>query len=361
MPHKTSIVFLSVLLIILLFFVWQMAQPFLSSFILASVLAIVISPLEEWLARLVKRRGLATFITTLLTVSVVGIISVLIGLVIIKELTVTYNALDLHSVEEGGWPALVTRTADRILDAVATRLPVNKEAIRTELLTRMKAASGYMLSSLVSAVGGVTTILITGLLVTLFLYFLLRSGKEWVRQLASLTPLESRTTDGIIRTVKDSVVANISGMVIAALGQGCCLALGFWFVGVRSPMLWGAIGGFASVIPILGAPLVWLPVVIAYLLMGFYWKALILVLWGSLVVGSVDNVLRPLVVGAREKQHPVLIALAAIGGTYAFGPLGFLLGPLLISLAAALLKEIQKLASPNAVVPDLPPPNVAGD
>lgn len=83
-------------------------------------------------------------------------------------------------------------------------------------------------------------------------------------------------------------------------------------------------------------------------------RALFLVLWGSVVVGSVDNVLRPLVVGAREKQHPVLIALAAIGGTYAFGPLGILLGPLLVSLGAALLKEIQKLTSPSAVAAEYP-------
>ena len=86
--------------------------------------------------------------------------------------------------------------------------------------------------------------------------------------------------------------------------------------------------------------------------MGSYWKALLLGLWGSLVVGSVDNVLRPFVVGAREKQHPMLLALAAIGGTYAFGALGILLGPLVISLAAALLKEIQQLVSPSGVADD---------
>ena len=140
----------------------------------------------------------------------------------------------------------------------------------------------------------------------------------------------------------------MNGVFAAAVGQGLLLSLGFWFVGVRSPALWGALGGLASIIPVVGAPLVWVPVAIAYLLMGSYWKAVLLTLWGSLVVGSVDNVLRPVVVGAREKQHPMLIALAAIGGTFAFGPMGILLGPLVVSLAAALLKEIQRLVSPSA-------------
>jgi predicted PurR-regulated permease PerM len=138
-------------------------------------------------------------------------------------------------------------------------------------------------------------------------------------------------------------------VLAAVVGQGVLLGLGFWFVGLRSPVLWGAIGGLASIIPVVGAPLVWVPVVIAYIFLGAYWKALILALWGAFIVGSVDNVVRPLLVGSREKQHPVIIALGAIGGTYAFGALGILLGPLLISLAAALIEEMQKLISGNPV------------
>lgn len=115
-------------------------------------------------------------------------------------------------------------------------------------------------------------------------------------------------------------------MCAVAVGQGLLLGLGFWFVGLRSPVRWGAVGGLTSIIPVVGAPLVWAPVVIAFALGGAYGKAVLLGGWGSLVVGSVDNLLRPFVVGARDKHHPMLIALAAIGGTYAFGPLVILLG-----------------------------------
>jgi predicted PurR-regulated permease PerM len=349
MPQRGSLIFLAVVLTALLPFLLQVAWPFLTSFILASVLAIVMNPVKEWLSVRTHRPGLATFLTTFATVFVVGIVFAFAGFTITRELTAAYDALSRRSLQEGGWPALVTHTSDLVVDALATRLPVNKEAIRTELIDRMKVASGYLLNNVGAAVGGVTTILITGLLVTVFLYFLLKYGKDWIGRLAVLTPLDPRTTASILRTVNDSVVANVNGMFAAAVGQGLLLSLGFWFVGVRSPVLWGAVGGLASIIPVVGAPLVWVPVAIAFLLQGSYWKALILGLWGSLVVGSVDNVLRPFVVGAREKQHPVLIALAAIGGTYAFGPLGILLGPLVVSLVAALLKEIQKLVSPSAV------------
>ena len=143
--------------------------------------------------------------------------------------------------------------------------------------------------------------------------------------------------------MRDSVLANLSGMFAVIIAQGLLLSLGFWFIGVHSPVLWGMIGGLASIVPVVGAFLIWAPVAIAYVLEGAYGQALFLVLWGSLVVGSADNVLRPWIVGKRNELHPMLIALAAIGGTYAFGALGILLGPLLVSLVAVLIQEIQPL------------------
>jgi len=347
MSKRGPLIFLAVVLASLLPGLLRIAWPFLTSFILASILAIVINPVNKWLGRRVHRLGLATFLTTFATVFLMGILVAFAGLAITRELTTTYDALSRRSLEEGGWPALVTNTVDRVVDALATRLPINTDAIRTELLDRMKAATGYLLNNVGAAVGGVTSVLITGLLTTIFLYFLLRHGEEWIGRLAVLIPLDPRVTTSLFQTVHQSVVANVNGVLAVALGQGLLLCLGFWIVGVRSPVLWGAFGGMASIIPVVGSPLVWVPVVIAFVLMGSYWKALLLGLWGALIVGSVDNVLRPFVVSARDKQHPVLIALAAIGGTYAFGVLGILLGPLMVSLAAAVLKEIQELASPN--------------
>jgi predicted PurR-regulated permease PerM len=343
MSKRGPLIFLAIVLASILPSLLRMAWPFLTSCLLASILAIVINPANQWLGRRVRPLGFATFLTTFATVLLLGMIFGFAGLAISRELKTTYDTLSRRSLEEGGWPALVTHTADRVVDAMSTRLPVDKDAIRTELLDRMKVGTGYLLSHVGAAVGGVTSILITGLLVTIFLYFLLRYGEEWIDRLAALIPLDPSVTASLFQTVHHSVVANVNGVLAVALGQGLFLGFGFWFVGVRSPALWGAIGGLASIIPVVGSPLVWVPVVIAFVFMGAYWKAVLLGLWGALVVGSIDNLLRPFVVGAHDKQHPMLIGLAAIGGTYAFGVLGILLGPLLVSLVAALLEEIQKL------------------
>ena len=350
MSKRGPLIFLSVLLASLLPSLLRIAWPFLTSFILASILAIVINPANKWLSRRVHRLGLATFFTTFAAVFLLGIILVFAGFALTQELTTTYDGLSRRSLEEGGWPALVTHTVDRVVDALATRLPLNTDAIRTELLDGMRTVTGYLRNNVGAAVGGVTSVLITGLLTTIFLYFLLRYGEGWIGRLAALTPLDPRVTASLLQTVHDSVVANVNGVLAVAFSQGLFLSLGFWFVGLRSPVLWGAIGGLASIIPVVGSSLIWVPVVIAFVFMGSYWKALLLGLWGALVVAVVDNVLRPFVVGARDKQHPMLIVLAAIGGTYAFGVLGILLGPLVVSLAAALLKEIQELVSPRELI-----------
>jgi len=154
-----------------------------------------------------------------------------------------------------------------------------------------------------------------------------------------------------LRVTHHSIVANVNGVLAVALAQGLFLGLGFWFLGIGSPMLWGLFGAIASVIPFVGSTLIWVPFVIGLIFLGSYWKALVLGLWGGLVVGSLDNILRPLIVGAQEKEHPVLLGFAMLGGTYAFGPLGLILGPLVVSLAGAVVQELHSLGAMNQKVP----------
>jgi predicted PurR-regulated permease PerM len=341
--QRRSLIFLLILLAAILPLLLQIVRPFITPFIIAIVITVIMSPAQEWLSRRLHHRGAATILTTLATVAVLGTVITLIGITITNEVTTIYKEFSENTLEEGGWPALVTTTNNRIVNSLSSRLPIDKEAIRGELTKIMKTASEHLFSNIGIAVGEITNLLFDGLLVTLFLYFLLNYGKDWITKLAALTPLDNATADNILKTIHGSVVANVNGMLAVVVGQGALLILGFWFVGVRSPALWGALGGLASIVPIVGALLVWAPVAIGLLFMGAYWKSLILCLWCILVVGSVDNVLRSVVVGKHDNQHPVLVALAVIGGTYAFGVLGILLGPLAVSLAMALWKEIQQM------------------
>ena len=217
MSKRGPLIFLAVLLASLLPSLLRIAWPFLTSFLLASILAIVINPANKWLSRRVHRLGLATFLTTFATVFLLGIILASAGFALAQELTTTYDGLSRRSLEEGGWPALVTHTADRVVDALATRLPLNADAIRAELLDGMRTVTGFLRNNVGAAVGDVTSVLITGLLTTIFLYFLLRHGEDWIGRLAALTPLDPRVTASLFRTVHDSVVANVNGVLAVVL------------------------------------------------------------------------------------------------------------------------------------------------
>ena len=339
-PSRGPLIFLAAVLLALLPLLGMIAWPFLTPFILAAVLAIVVNPVNRWMRRRL-RPGLSALVTTLGAGLLLALCAFAAGFAMTRELAAAYDALNRRSLEEGGWAALVTHTADRVVEALSTRIPMNREAIRSEILDRMKGATEFLLANIGDAVGGLTATLFTVILSTIFLYFLLRYGSEWVGLAAGWLPLNSHATARLFRAVEDSVIANVNGVMAVAVAQGFLLGICFWLVGLRSPVLWGAIGGAASIVPFVGSPLVWVPVVAGFIVVGSYGKALFVGLWGALVVGSIDNVLRSVVVGARAKLHPVLVALAVFGGTYAFGVLGILMGPLVVAVAIALVQELQ--------------------
>lgn len=355
MSQRGQRILLGLVLAALLLFLLPMAWPFLSSFLLACMLAIVMHPANTRMSRRL-RPGLASLLTALATFIVLGTTFSFVCVRVVKDAARVHHALNQRSLEEGGWPAMITHQTDRIVDALATRLPVAKETIRDRLLEGMKVGARYLMSKTRALIKNVTSLVVTTVLATIFLYYLLRYGDEWLRRAAALVPLSPSITANLLRAAHESIVANVNGVIVVALAQGSFLSLGFWFVGIGSPLLWGMFGAIASVIPFVGATLVWIPATIGLVFMGAYWKALALALWGALVVGSLDNILRPWVVGAREKQHPVLVGLAMLGGTYVFGPLGLLLGPLAVSLTGAVVEEIHRLGpvaeadrSPSAI------------
>lgn len=145
--QRAPLIFLLVAVLALSPLVFQIIRPFLTPFIIASILAIVVNPANTWLRSRIRRPSLAAFVTTLAVGVLLAVVVVALGFALTHELTDAYDALGRRSLQEGGWAALVTNTADRVVEALATRLPVDREAIRAEILDRMKAVTEYLLKS----------------------------------------------------------------------------------------------------------------------------------------------------------------------------------------------------------------------
>jgi predicted PurR-regulated permease PerM len=141
--------------------------------------------------------------------------------------------------------------------------------------------------------------------------------------------------------IRDSVFANLYGMLAVALAQGSLSAIAFAILGIPSPVLLGVLAGICSLIPLIGPALVWLPACIFLFATGHWIKAVILLAWGALVVGTSDNIIRPLVIMGRVKLHPLLLLFGLIGGVKEFGFIGLFIGPAIMSLIFALTDTLR--------------------
>jgi predicted PurR-regulated permease PerM len=354
MSQRGQQIVLSVLLATLLLLLLRIFWPFASSLLLASIVAVVANPVKQRLSRRLSP-GTASFVTTFAAVIVLAATITFVGVTVFRDLVKIHGTLSQRSTQEGGWSALITNRTDRFLDAVSTRFPLDKDQARDKLREAAQSGAGYLVNKIQATAQNVASLTVTIILAAIFLYYLLRHGEEWVQRGSALVPLSPETTAHLVRTAHHSIIANVNGVIIVALAQGAFLTLGFWFLGISSPLLWGIFGAIASVIPFVGATIVWVPFVIGLVITGAYWKALALGLWGSLVVGTLDNILRPWVVGAHEKQNPVLVGFAMLGGTYAFGPFGLLLAPFAVSMTTAVVEELHRVKSTsNAAASDAP-------
>jgi len=158
-------------------------------------------------------------------------------------------------------------------------------------------------------------------------------------------------TDRLVGAIRDAIVANVDGILVVAAVEAILYGIIFLVAGVGSPAMWGAIAGLASMLPIVGAMAAWLPVAVTIAIHGAYAKAVIVGVVCLAGQEAVALLLLPKVVGARLRQPPLLIALSVLGGASAFGALGILLGPVVVSVLAALVQEFRVQLQPRADSP----------
>ena len=177
---------------------------------------------------------------------------------------------------------------------------------------------------------------------------LLPDSDRIIEAIKDALPLSNKQAVAIIDRAKEVVGASVYGVLAIAVVQGTLGGLAFWALGVPSAIVWGVAMTFLSMIPMLGAFLVWVPAAIYLALTGHYVKAILLVLWGTLVIGMIDNFLRPKLVGGRTRLHELLIFFAVLGGLQVFGVLGIVLGPVVLALAMSLIEVFRAVDSEAA-------------
>lgn len=329
---KLQLYFFIGLLLIVLGMSVALFAPFLVPIALAFMAAIVTKPVHQWILNHVnKRKSLAA---ALATIFVLVVILAPLGFIVSQ---VTIESYQFYSdARDGSFDtSLVTSSITQPIQRIFPNFDLDVESM-------VRDVSESLVTNARTIFSNTAKIALAAFITIVALFYMLRDGETFRRAIVRLSPLNDTYDNDIIEKVEQAVNSVVRGSLFTALLKGVLAAGGFAVFGVPHPVLWGALTIFVSFLPGVGAGLTLIPAVAYLFLQNSVGASIGLAVWGALVVGLIDNILMPIVVGKGFTVHPLIVLLSVLGGIVFFGPVGIFLGPLVIALLSALL-EIYKL------------------
>jgi predicted PurR-regulated permease PerM len=327
--------------------------PFFGAVFWAAVIAIVFAPLlRRALGWTGGSRNLAAFTTVAIILLIVILPVLLIAAALVQEATALYEKIQSGEINVvtffqpvfDALPSWVTGLLRRfgIADLGAVR-----ERIATGLTNGIQAIATQALS-----IGQSTFSFVISLGVMLYLlFFLLRDGEVLAEQLKRAIPIAPAQQDALFDKFTLVTRATVKGDIFVAMLQGAAGGLVFAVLGVHASLLWAVLMAFFSLLPAIGSALVWLPVALYFLATGATWEGIVLIVYGLLVIGLVDNLLRPLLVGQATKMPDYVVLISTLGGIETFGLHGFIMGPVIAATFLSVWAIFSTVSAP-AQVPD---------
>ena len=312
-----------------LYLCYQMALPFVPALTWALALAVLFMPVHRWVESTVKHPNLAASVSVLGIALIVVVPATFMGHRLVSEAVTGADTIRAR-IESGEW--------QRVLDGYP-RVALIAERIerQIDLPGTISTIAAWLTNVIASVVTG-SVIHAIGLLLTFYLlFYFLRDRRTVLLSLRARSPLSEADMDRLFSRVGDIVHATIYGTLAVAAVQGTLGGLMFWWLGLPAPVLWGLVMGVLAVVPVLGAFIVWIPAALFLALEGSWGQALMLAVWGGVVVGGIDNVLYPILVGNRLKLHTIPAFMAIVGGLIVFGASGLILGPVALTVTVLLL------------------------
>jgi predicted PurR-regulated permease PerM len=319
---------------IALYLCWLMVKPFAAVLAWATVLVIVFYPVHQRLVRKTQRPALSALISCALVILTILVPVVLVTIAVVREFSGAAQSLQssLAVFLDPNSPL-----TGRPLQWLNRFVDVEQLRSQEQLLAWLKNMSGSLAGRTLGFLGGAIGIIVQMFFVVFTMYYLFRDGDRIFGAIRDALPLDKEQAEGILERTRDVVGASVYGLFSIAIIQGVLGGLAFWVLGLPSAIIWCVVMIFLSLIPMLGAFIVWVPAAIYLFATGHYLKGIFLVLWGTLVIGMIDNFLRPKLVGGRTKLHELLIFFAVLGGLQVFGVLGIVLGPVVLAITLALV------------------------
>jgi predicted PurR-regulated permease PerM len=331
--------FLLLVIAVTVAFVWIL-WPFSGAILWGTVLAIVFRPLYRRMLRSTRQRpNLAAFATMAIILFIVVLPVIGISVALVRQAVAVYGLVQAGEFGDLD-PGRFFRRLPEILPGWAVDLlnyfDLTDFSALQERFSAVLTAGGQYIAAQALAIGQNTVQLIVSFFVMLYLlFFLLRDGDELARGIRDAVPLQNALQNALFRRFAAVIRATVKGSIVVAIVQGALGGVIFWLLGIQGPLLWGAVMAVLSLLPAIGAGLVWLPVSLYLLVTGAVWQGIVLIAFGALVISMVDNVLRPILVGGETKIPDYLVLIATLGGITIFGINGLIIGPVIAAMFLA--------------------------
>lgn len=340
--RDSATLFLAGITAVALYLCYLLIRPYATPILFASVIAIIFFPLHRRLQQMIRGRNLSAGISTAATLILTVVPLTFLLAAISHELSDLYQSLVTKSADSGGVLAYLLHGAEKIVAWASRRVGVPAVDLHDVLARRLENASAQLVGLGASLVSNVFAFVAKSVIALVILFFLYRDGENSLVRIMAALPLPEERLSELRTRVTTTVIANFYGGVAVGALQGTLTGLTFWALGIDSPVLWGVVTGFFSLVPVVGSGLVWGPAAIVLALTGHLGKAAILAGVGMAVIGTVDNIVRPLIIHRSVRLHTVFVLFALLGGVQLFGVLGLFVGPVILSVTAALVAMLHE-------------------
>ena len=326
--------FLFLIIAVSLAFAWILS-PFYSAILWAIVLAILFAPLFRLLLRSMPR-SLAALVTALIIILMVILPLTLVAASLVQEATNVYESIRSGQLNVARFIQQAIGVLPAWLEQLGDHLGLKNVEEFQEKLSAGIQTSGAFIASQALSIGQNTFDFIVGFFVMIYLlFFFLRDGDVLAKRIKDAVPLRADQKTALLTKFTIVIRATVKGDLLVAVVQGALGGLIFWLLGVRAPLLCAVLMAFLSLLPAVGSGLVWLPVAVYFLATGAVWHGVILIVYGVLVIGLVDNIMRPRLVGKDTKMPDYVVLLSTMGGIAIFGINGFVIGPVVAAMFIA--------------------------
>lgn len=308
---------------------YYIAAPFVPAVVWSVTLALLFTPLQVRLEKLVRSPSLAACLTVALVALVVVVPAVIISGLLLNE--AMRGAVHMANIANPDTWARMVEDND-ILAPLMDQLSgwLNLSRLLDSIASLLSVWSGNFIQG---SIKGLITMLVT----FFFLFYFLRDRKKVMARLEEMLPFSASEFAILTGRVSDTVLGSVYGTLVVATIQGALGGLMFWWLDLPSPFFWGFIMGLLAIVPFLGAFVIWVPTAIILAIGGDPISAFILAAWGTVVVGLIDNIIYPILVGRRLRLHSAVSFVAILGGLALFGPSGIVLGPVIFAVSQSLL------------------------